>query len=195
MENIKICESGWYDRSRNFAKDFDFIKEFSTNSETKEIYKPYKQKDKNKNISNYRIHKSSMQKYNNCGQKIISYIVKTPERWIIFLGSFVHKDKFKDDFLIVGIVPQFIYYTRTNREAAHGIPSIKKKGFNIFVDLIELEQYDHKTQIEANNQLTKIWNNNQEWINKRIENNERIKKLAEVQEKKLSNQPVTYRGA
>ncbi|MBH8622515.1 hypothetical protein [Spiroplasma sp. hyd1] len=109
MENIKICESGCHDRSRNFAKDFDFIKEFSTNSETKEIYKPYKQKDKNKNISNYRIHKSSMQKYNNCGQKIISYIVKTPERWIIVPGSFVHKDKFKDDFLIVGIVPQFIY--------------------------------------------------------------------------------------
>ncbi|RUP78113.1 hypothetical protein D6D54_01180 [Spiroplasma poulsonii] len=74
MENIKICESGCHNLSRNFAKDFDFIKEFSTNSETKEIYKPYKQKDKNKNISNYRIHKSSMQKYNNCGQKIISYI-------------------------------------------------------------------------------------------------------------------------
>ncbi len=132
MEKIKICETGCHNRIKNFNRDFDCIKKFSTNLETGEIYKPYKQKNKKKNISNYRIHKSSVQKYNNCGQKIISYVIKTPERWIIVPGSFFYQDKFKDDFLIVGIAPQFVYYTRTSKEAANGIPSIKKKDLIFF---------------------------------------------------------------
>ncbi|ALA98059.1 hypothetical protein SKUN_001183 [Spiroplasma kunkelii CR2-3x] len=73
MCEILNCEAGCHARTQKYKPRFDFRAEFSK-KEDGSFYEPHKQNNKRKNISNYRIHKTSIQLYNKCGNEVISYI-------------------------------------------------------------------------------------------------------------------------
>lgn len=140
----------------NYPKNFNFRAEFSSKSDGT-TYIPWRNTNENSNISNYVVHKSSIQAYNVKNKKPVSYIIKGINSWFIVGKTFVKQCNFRKNFFIVGIAPHFKYWTRKTEDAKLKKFNQSFKGTTIFQDMINLEKYDIKIWITYENKLTKLF--------------------------------------
>ncbi|WP_053390891.1 hypothetical protein [Spiroplasma kunkelii] len=97
-----------------------------------------------------------------------SIFINTPERSFILASCFVFKDKFKEDWFLIGIIPQLSFWARSIKDNVKKESNKKYKGYMLFHGLIDLELYDNEILVAYENNLIKIFDKSIEEKNKNL---------------------------
>lgn len=168
-----------------FPKNFNFRKIFSS-KEDGTCHTPWRNKNPNSNISNYRFRACSIKPYKMNNGKIISYIIKAIGTWIVVGKSFVNEDQFQRGFYNVGIVPNQLYWTRTISGVLNGKMNQCFKGFKLFKIMVDSEAYEVYENKIYKNKLTTLFLSALEKTKAKVKRWEQIKE--QVLENKLAHQ-------
>lgn len=158
-----------------YPKNFNFREKFSK-KEDGTYYKPWRNSNVYSNISNYVIHKSSIEPYRTVKNKVISYLIKGINSWLIVGATFIKTCKYRKDFTLVGIVPQFKYWTKINSNKSEKCNQIVL-GKNCFREMIDLEKFDMLQYHLYQNKLTQLFNNSLKARELKIAQWEKIKEI------------------